>query len=309
MRVERCYLTKNDCYKSGRTIKPSGIVVHTTGCVNKTLKRYVQPDDGLIGKNTYGNDWNRSGVDACVHAFIGEDKNGDVRCYQTLPWTMRCWGVASGKNGSYNNNHIQFEICEGTSSDKNYAKKAYELAVDLCVYLCKKYSLTPDKICGHYEAYQRGYGSNHSDPKPYFAKFGYSMDGLRKDVKNKLSSASSGNQDNTAKTESKKVKYTKALQAALNASYGSGLEEDGSAGPLTQACINKHYLYYKTPTIRNAHVSWLQDAFKAQGYTITVDGSFGPATEKVVKQFQRDHGLVVDGYAGVKTHLMILGLL
>ena len=56
-------------------------------------------------------------------------------------------------------------------------------------------------------------------------------------------------------------------------------------------------------------MSWLQDALKALGYAITVDGSFGPATEKVVKQFQRDHGLVVDGYAGVKTHLMILSLL
>lgn len=122
-------------------------------------------------------------------------------------------------------------------------------------------------------------------------------------------STSSSKSDNAVKTESNKVKYIKALQEAMNAAYSAGLAVDGSARSLTQACIDKHYLYYKIPTIKNAHVSWLQDTLKELGYDITVDGSFGPATEKVVKQFQRDHGLVVDGYAGVKTHLMILSLL
>ena len=41
-----------------------------------------------------------------------------------------------------------------------------------------------------------------------------------------------------------------------------------------------------------------QDKFKRAGYAIDVDGSFGPAMDKVVRQFQADSGLVVDGFHG-----------
>jgi toxin secretion/phage lysis holin len=51
-------LTNNDCYKAGKTITPKGIMVHSTGANNPNLKRYVGPDDGLLGVNQYGNHWN-----------------------------------------------------------------------------------------------------------------------------------------------------------------------------------------------------------------------------------------------------------
>lgn len=44
-----------------------------------------------------------------------------------------------------------------------------------------------------------------------------------------------------------------------------------------------------------------QDKLKRAGYAIVVDGSFGPAMRAVVQQFQRDNGLVVDGYLGLAT--------
>lgn len=45
-------------------------------------------------------------------------------------------------------------------------------------------------------------------------------------------------------------------------------------------------------------VKLYQGKLKQAGYKIDVDGSFGPATLKVVKQFQSENGLVVDGYLG-----------
>ncbi len=48
-------------------------------------------------------------------------------------------------------------------------------------------------------------------------------------------------------------------------------------------------------------VKLYQDKLKCAGYKIDVDGSFGPAMLKVVKQFQKDNGLAVDGYLGPDT--------
>jgi hypothetical protein len=192
-------LTKNDCYKTYQKMTPKGIVVHSTGANNPYIKRYVAPDDGVIGKNDYGNDWNRGGLDVCVHGFLGYDKNKKVRFYQTLPFDCCCWGVGSGSKGSYNYNpaYIQFEICEDDLSSKSYCTNTYNKAVEVCAYLCEKYGIKVDNIVGHYEAYQKGYGSNHADPKHWWGKHGYTMSGFRKDVKAKMAKKP------TTKTEQK----------------------------------------------------------------------------------------------------------
>ena len=48
-------------------------------------------------------------------------------------------------------------------------------------------------------------------------------------------------------------------------------------------------------------VTLLQRSLYDLGYTIIVDGSFGPGTEKILKQFQREHGLEVTGTGGPVT--------
>lgn len=180
--------TKSDCYKSAKKMTPKGIVVHSTGANNPNLRRYVAPDDGVIGKNDYNNDFNRSGVDVCVHAFIGKDKNGKVKTYQTLPFNYCCWGVGSGSKGSYNYNpaYIQFEMCEDGLTDKTYCKAVYDKAVEFCAYICKTYNISTDNIVSHHEAGQKGMGSYHVDPDNWWGKHGYTMDGFRKAVKAKL---------------------------------------------------------------------------------------------------------------------------
>lgn len=179
MNIGKIILTENDCYKAGKKITPKGIVVHSTGANNKNLKRYIQPDDGVIGTNQYKNDWNRPGIQKCVHAFIGVDKNGDVKIYQTLPWEMRCWGCGSGKKGSYNNSHIQFEICEDALTDEQYFNKAMDAAAELCAYLVKTYSIDVANVVSHNEAYQLGYASGHADCDHWLKKFNKNMDWFR----------------------------------------------------------------------------------------------------------------------------------
>lgn len=78
MNLRKLILTENACYKAGRKITPKGIMVHSTGANNPYLRRYVGPDDGLLGVNEYNNHWNRDkpgGRQVCVHAFIGKLKD------------------------------------------------------------------------------------------------------------------------------------------------------------------------------------------------------------------------------------------
>lgn len=45
----------------------------------------------------------------------------------------------------------------------------------------------------------------------------------------------------------------------------------------------------------------LQEALKKAGIVAGTDGEFGPATEKAVKEFQQNKGLVADGIVTLKT--------
>lgn len=188
MKIITAYATENHCYKVGKKLTPKGIVVHSTGANNPNLKRYVDCE-AECGKNTYDNHWNTyhpGGRQVCVHSFIGYDKNNAVRVANILPYNIACWGCGAGKNGSYNNSHIQFEICEDGLTDAVYFGKVWACAVEYCAMLCKQYSIDPDAIVGHNEAHKAGYASNHGDPEHWFKRHGKSMSAFREAVRAKV---------------------------------------------------------------------------------------------------------------------------
>lgn len=180
MNLRTLILTKNDCYKTNRRITPKGIMVHSTGSNNPRVSRYV-PGDEVIGYNTNGNHWNRSGLTKCVHAFIGKFSDGSIGTVQTLPWNHRGWHAG----GAANNTHISFEICEDGLTDASYFQAVYREAVELTAHLCREYGLDPladGVIICHQEGYRRGVASNHADVLHWFPKFGRTMDDFRADV-------------------------------------------------------------------------------------------------------------------------------
>lgn len=207
MNLYKCILTENRCYKNNRNkkIKPKGIMVHSTGAPNPLLRRYVQPLDHdvtnayspdraqlltLLGVNRNRNDWNRSNLDACVHAFIGKLDDGSVAVMQTLPWDHRGWHAGTGTSGrSANDTHISFEICEDDLTDERYFRETFHVAAELVAMLCKQFDLDPMEdgvvIC-HQDGYKRGIASNHGDIYNWWPRFGYSMDTFRANVANIL---------------------------------------------------------------------------------------------------------------------------
>lgn len=49
------------------------------------------------------------------------------------------------------------------------------------------------------------------------------------------------------------------------------------------------------------HIHRIQSRLRTRGWRIEADGRFGPATARVIRQFQKEKGLRVDGGVGVKT--------
>lgn len=281
MEIMQYYQTQNPCYKAGKKIKPSGIVVHSTGANNPYIKRYVGPDDGILGKNQYNNHWNKSSATKCVHAWIGKVADGSLKVYQTLPWDHRCWGVGSGKKGSYNSTHIQFEICEDGLTNEAYYNEAFSLAKELCAFLCEKYGIKTTNIVGHYEAADAGYGSNHGDPRNWQRKFSGSMDQFRTDVSKMLGQVEESTViakpvDPPTVTQKPSKEVTSTMKTLRQGNKGTQVR-------VLQWLLNENGF----------------DAGK-------VDGSFGPNTLKAVKAYQESKGLSVDGVVGKNTWASLL---
>jgi len=193
MKIIECIHTESRCYKTAQKANPIGIVVHSTGANQTALARYVQPskDDknrdellSIIGKNRYGNHWNRD-ISKAVHYMIGKLVDGTVGIAHLLPEEICAWGVGSGKKGSYNYPpvaHIQFEICEDGLTDETYFRECYNAAVSLCADICRRWGWEASVIVSHKEACKKGYASNHADCDHWLKKFGLTMDNFRADV-------------------------------------------------------------------------------------------------------------------------------
>lgn len=294
MNLHKLILTENACYKAGKKITPKGIMVHSTGANNPNLRRYVGPDDGLLGKNQYGNHWNQDkpgGSYVCVHAFIGKLADGTIATYQTLPWNWRGWHAGDGSKGSANDTHISFEICEDDLKDGGYFASVYQEAVELCAYLCEQYGLTEKDILCHSEGYERGIASNHGDVMHWFPKHGKSMDTFRADVKKLLGGESSGEIDRPADSKhdaeekpvaSAGIKVGSSVKIKAGAVYTNGIKVPDSV-------IGKAYTVQKmdgSKALLQEIVSWVETQYltTASGGTNTSEAK--PVTAKVDVEYR-----------------------
>ena len=186
MEITKSILTKNPCYKAGKTIKVKGLMLHSVGCSQPSAMAFIKS-------------WNTESAKVCVHGFIDGNTGG---VYQTLPWDHRGWHCGGTANGT----HIGIEMCEPdcikytsgskfTCSDTARAKavveRTYNFAVELFAHLCKEFDLNPlgkGVILSHSEGYEKGLASNHGDPEHLWKglKLPYTMDGFRQDVKSAM---------------------------------------------------------------------------------------------------------------------------
>ena len=238
-----CMMTQSTCYMQTQKMQVKGVLWHSTGANNPTLKRYVQPDDNaadrdlmikVIGKNAYGNDWNHTSVQAGLNAWIGKLADGSVAAVQTMPWDYRPWGCGSGSKGSCNTGWIQFEICEDGLNDREYFEKVYKEACELTAYLCKMYGIDPNgsvkyngvtvpTILCHADSYKLGVGSNHGDVLHWFPTFGKNMDTVRADVAALMGASADAVSDSDRADDPEKVIWDYLMKKIGNAYGVAGL--------------------------------------------------------------------------------------
>lgn len=301
MDIQQSFLTNNDCYKAGRTISPAGIVVHDTATNQRKVSAYLSS-------------WNKSGVEKCVHAFIGTRPDGSFGVVQTLPWDYRCWGCGSGSKGSYNNTHIQFEICQDDRTDAAWFVRCYQAAVELCAYLCQQYNIPVSSISDHAEAHAQGYASNHSDTSDWFPLFGKNMDTFRADVQTVMNGGTVSTGESTALYRVRKSWADAASQlgAFADPDNAKALADQNPGYTVFDAAGNAVYTSggeAETPAKPEGYPAqfqaWLNEGY---GAGLDVDGLWGPKTKKgAIKALQTElnnqfgKGLAVDGIWGSKT--------
>lgn len=297
MEIIQAYFTKHPCYNAKRkAISPVGIFVHSTGAVNRELRRWVDSPERL-GKNQYNNHWDKPTATKSVHAFIGYDKFDEVIVAETLPHDIACWGAGKGKNGSYNYNphaYIQFEICQGSNTDSEYYWEAITVAEEYCAYLCKAYGWTADNITSHAEAHKAGYASNHGDPISWMKHFGDNMDKFRARVQARLNGS-----ETPAVAPAEKAEQDNTQEATK--------PEKAENKPQTESVVyDMKTLRVNSKGTQVKVLQWLLN--HTTDYTSgVIDGIFGTKTLAAVRQFQEANGLDVDGVVGKKTWTKLLG--
>jgi hypothetical protein len=102
------------------------------------------------------------------------------------------------------------------------------------------------------------------------------------------------------------VRATKAFQRR------AGLPADGLAGPQTRKALGRlGEPLFGRRTLRQRMIGWdvsvLQFLLTRHGALVSVDGSFGPATNRALRSYQRQHRLGVDGIAGPQTLKALAG--
>lgn len=270
--IKQVIMTENRCYKRGERIVPRGIVVHSTAADNPYIKRYVQPDpDGTIGKNTNGNHWNQEKATKCMHGFLGKLADGTVAFAQNLPWDYRCWGCGGDDSGSYNDSHIQFEICEDGLDDERYYWAAFDAAAEICAMLCRQYGIRTRNVVSHKEAHAALYASNHGDPEHWMKLYGDNMDKFRARVAEMIG------EDTTVRPTWEEMRRDTIRKGA----------KSHAVAEMQGILIDLGYDVGKTGA----------------------DGNYGTATQKAVKKFQGDHELTPDGVAGPATWQKALELI
>ncbi|MGL5149637.1 MAG: peptidoglycan recognition protein family protein [Clostridium sp.] len=308
-------------YSKGVTILPKYIVIHDTD--NKR-----RGSNAMANRNYFANHENAK---ASAH-YIVDDNN----IIQSLEDTWRGWHVGDNNNYSAitNSNSIGIEICVNEDGD---FEKAMSNAIDLARHLLDKHGLGVDALFMHNHASGK-YCSRRLLDTGRWQEFKHRISGVTvtppviQDTPpsglRTLAQAKAYVSGRELELQQKLIKAGYQLpRFGADGTFGDetynvlirfqreqGLTVDALAGKNTFAKLDSIIATKVViPSVvlrrgsKGSDVGRAQNLLKAKGYDCgTTDNDFGGKTDKAVRDFQRAHGLSVDGIIGKNTWTALL---
>lgn len=252
----------------------------------KWLVIHFTANDGDNATNN-GKYFKNNVVKASAHYFVDDDTvvqsvEEDYVAYAVGGKKLNNGAIHHGVVTNYNS--ISIEMCDTVKDGKyNVSAKTRANTIELAKDIVKRYNIDKSHVVRHYDV------TGKMCPK-YFVDDESAWIDFRNDIfaTNKA----------TTKSTNTNASIVKSLQKALNSSYKLKLDIDGKLGPKTKLALDTYSVKNYT---KNDYAKWIQQRLKAKGYNVKVDGKFGNDSEKVLKQFQKDKKLTVDGKCGYNT--------
>lgn len=180
MEIIQSFVTQNKMYRNPRKIPIKKLVLHSVGC--------PQPNAAV-----FAHQWQSARYFA--HAVL----QADGKVYQCMPWNYLVYHVGAANAYSIGVEMTEPDcirytsgatfVCTNRERALEQVNGTYRTAVDLFAKLCKDLNLSPYyDIISHNEASRMGIGTDHTDPEHLWKQLnaGFTMNGFRKDVYNKI---------------------------------------------------------------------------------------------------------------------------
>lgn len=254
---------------SARKRKPTGlIVVHTAENVTDT----VGPDTGAEAVAGF---IRKRTTPGCYHDLVDSDS-----VIQVAPYEVACYHDGTGSN-------------------------PFSLSISFALAAKDWPNMRPEKV----EAFLRNGAAAYAKQQAWLRRMGYPLTPVRR--VNKVDSTngaagfiSHGERDPGRRSDpGARFPWDRFLQLCREATGGGAAPAPVPAPPAGGAVLR---LGSKGPEVERLQAK-LKRVYPSYAGHLVVDGDFGPATEKVVREFQSRAKLGVDGVAGPAT-LRALGL-
>lgn len=174
-----CMMTNSTQWAYYKTLKPKGIIIHSSGRNNPYLRHFVQPSKNdenyediisQLGENKRHDDWNHIHTAYNFHYWIGKDNFDNVVSIQTFPLDVKTW----------KDSYIHICICEDNLDNPTYLTNCISKLIKLCKSLCDQYNWNEDDIYDYSEI------SNFPDTNYWLEKCGYNIKLLRSEIMKKI---------------------------------------------------------------------------------------------------------------------------